>query len=288
MTTIAYLNGRFLPETEAAISASDGAFLHGAGLFETMRAENGCVFRVERHLDRLQRSAATLLRPMERSELPDEGVFRELLRQNEMLTARMRLTVTPGPMRSHAEGRATPFNVLISATKLAGYPPEQYDTGVAVIVCPFKQSPSDPLAGHKTTAYLPRLLGLRQARNAGCTEALWFTTDNYLAEGSISNVFIVTKGTLRTPPLETPVLPGIARATVLEIAAGAGIVTKEEPLNIDDLLDADEVILTNAVMQVMPVIKVEKHDVDAGRPGPIAQRLLEAYRALVKRECSQK
>jgi branched-chain amino acid aminotransferase len=288
MTTIAYLNGRYIPESEAAISASDGAFLHGAGLFETMRAENGCVFRLERHLDRLQRSAAALLKPIERSELPDEDVFVELLKRNEMLTARVRLTVTPGPMRSRTEGPAPPLNVLISATKLAGYPPEQYRIGVAVVVCPFKQSPSDPLAGHKTTAYLPRLLGLRQAQRVGCMEALWFTTENCLAEGSISNVFIVTKGTLRTPPLETPVLPGIARATALEIAAEAGIPTKEEPLDINDLLDADEVILTNAVMQVMPVIKVEKHDIDAGRPGPIAQQLLEAYRVLVKRECSGK
>lgn len=288
MTTIAYLNGKFIPESEAAISASDGAFLHGAGLFETMRAENGCVFHLDRHLDRLQSSAADLLKPIERSELPKKDVFGELLKRNEMLTARVRLTVTPGPMRSRTEGPAAPLNVLISATKLAGYPPEQYQTGVAVIVCPFKQSPSDPLAGHKTTAYLPRLLGLRQAQKVGCMEALWFTTENYLAEGSISNVFIVTKGTLRTPPLETPVLPGIARATALEIAADAGIPTKEEPLNINDLLDADEVILTNAVMQVMPVIKVEKHDVGGGKPGPIAQQLLEAYRVLVKRECSGK
>ena len=285
MTTTAYVNGEFLPEDEAKVSASDGGLLHGAGLFETMRAENGRVFRLERHIDRLRRSAAVLLRSIARERLPGEDVFCELLKRNEILTARVRLTVTSGAMRPRTWDAEPEPNILVSATKLAGYPPEYYRKGVTVMISPHKQSPSDPVAGHKTTAYLPRLLGLRRAQQAGCMEALWFTTENRLAEGSISNVFIATKGVLRTPPLDTPVLPGIARTTVLEIAGQAGIETRQEPLTVSDLLDADEVMLTNAVMQVIPVVRVEQHDIGDGKAGPIAQQLLEGYRALVKREC---
>jgi branched-chain amino acid aminotransferase len=285
VTTTAYLNGEFVSEDEAKVSASDGGLLHGAGLFETMRAENGRVFRLERHIERLRRSAAALLRPIQRGQLPGEDVFCELLRRNGMLTARVRLTVTSGAMRPRSRDAEPEPGILVSATKLAGYPPEYYRKGVTVMISPHKQSPSDPVAGHKTTAYLPRLLGLRRAQQAGCMEALWFTTENRLAEGSISNVFIATQGVLRTPPLDTPVLPGIARTTVLEIAGQDGIDVHQEPLTVNDLLDADEVMLTNAIMQVVPVIRVERHDIGNGKVGPIAQRLLEGYRTLVKKEC---
>ena len=128
-----------------------------------------------------------------------------------------------------------------------------------------------------------RLRGLRADGQAQCLDALWFTTENRLAEGCISNVFIVSKGVLRTPPLETPVLPGIARACVLELAAARELETREEPLTINELLDADEVFLTNTIMRVMPVIRVERKDIAEGKVGPITQRLLDAYRALTAR-----
>ncbi len=155
----------------------------------------------------------------------------------------------------------------------------------AVMVSTFRQSPDDPIAGHKTTAYLPRLLALREAQHARCMEAIWFTTGNTLAEGSISNVFTVRDDMLSTPPLDTPVLPGIARGVVLELAARLGLKAREAALTIDDLLDADEVFLTNAIMQVMPVVRVEMHDIGKGTVGPVAKRLGEAYREVVRKEC---
>ena len=153
-----------------------------------------------------------------------------------------------------------------------------YEQGVRVALCDFRTSPSDPLAGHKTTCYLPRLLGLRAANAKDCFEALWFTTQNHLAEGCISNVFVVSGGVLRTPPLTTPVLPGIARGIVIELARGSGLEVRENTLTGNDLLDADEVFLTNSIMQIMPVIAVERHDIGTGRPGALTQRLGQAYR----------
>ena len=285
MTSNVYFNGEFLSGAEAKVSVYDGGWLHGAGLFETMRAENGRVFRLESHLARLMRSATTLMRPLQRDELPSRVDFLELLQRNDLKVARVRLTVSAGSMQGNTEEQGQPLTVCATASPL---PPPQtglYETGAPVVVCSFRQSPSDPLAGHKTTAYLPRLLGLREAQRARCMEALWFTTANRLAEGSISNVFVVAKGMLKTPPLDTPVLPGIARGVVFELAKSAGIDTEEQPLTIDDLLDADEVLLTNAIMQVMPVIRVEKRDIAEGRVGPVARQLLEAYRDLVRKEC---
>ncbi len=283
MSTV-YLNGRFVSNDEARISVFDGGFLHGAGLFETMRAENGEVFRLASHLSRLRNSAARLLNSLDPEALPDEGVFRELLKRNQLGEARVRLTLTSGSVREGENAGDGP-TICVTAAPLVAYQPGAYVQGVTVVVGQFRQCSGDPTAGHKTTAYLSRLIGLREAQAARCLEALWFTTQNHLAEGSISNVFVVRDGIVLTPPLDTPVVPGIARGVVLELAAAQGIPSKQRPLTINDLLDADEVFLTNAIMQVMPVVRVEKRDIGRAAVGPITRRLSEAYRQLVRKEC---
>jgi branched-chain amino acid aminotransferase len=285
MSTAVYLNGEFVAPQDARVTVYDGGFLHGAGLFETMRAENKRIFRLESHMARLRRSAAQILAPLTPDALPSAEVFAELLERNGLSVARVRLTLTAGSLRDQDEADGPAATLCATAAPLSSYPPELYQQGVQVAVCDFRQSTTDPIAGHKTTAYLPRLLGLRQARQRRCLEAIWFNTRNQLAEGSISNVFLVTRGVLRTPPLDTPVLPGIARSVVLKLAEGEGVRCDEAPLTVDDLLDADEVFITNAIMQVMPVIRVERHDIADSRVGPLTGRLLEGYRDLVRQEC---
>lgn len=313
MTVFAYLNGCFVPESEAMIRIDDGGWLHGAGLFETMRAERGRVFRYRSHMERLGRSASKLLAPLASGTLPDASIVEELLARNGLGEARVRLTVSAGPMRSvgqarqasllvqsvkspqgmeedrleslsHAEEAPNP-TICVTVSALAGYPQRLYESGVRAALCDFRLSPTDPTAGHKTTGALPRLLALREAQRVGCFEALWFTTANRLAEGSISNVFVVQKGVLKTPPLDTPVLPGIARGVVCEIARKVGLEVSQSPLTIDDLLDADEAMLTNVILQVMPLVRVEERDIGDGCVGPIARQLLDEYHELVRKEC---
>jgi len=288
VTPTVYINGAFVRRDEASVSITDGGWLHGAGLFETIRAEYGRVFRLRQHLDRLRNSAATILRPIERADLPGDDVFAELLERNGLHKARLRLTVTAGSMLERPEPGAEdvlPLSIALTATDLDGYPDSMYQNGIHVAVCDYRQARSDPLAGHKTTSYLPRLLGLRQAQRAQCPEALWFNVHNQLAEGSVSNVFLVKGGAVKTPPLDTPVLPGIARAAVIELAGAANIPLEETALTLDDLFGADEVFLTNVIMQVLPVIRVEKHDVGDGRVGPVARKMREAFHELVRKEC---
>jgi len=283
-----YLNGRWLSEDQAKVSVFDGGFLHGAGLFETIRVEYGRPFRLESHINRLRTSAEKLLRPLSRETLPPPADVVELVRKNTLDAARVRLTVTAGPMRTDEERDDADLTACMTASPLSGYPPQFYQTGVQVRICSFKQSPDDPTTGHKTTCYLPRLLGLREAHAAKCVEAVWFTTQNELAEGSISNIFLVADGKLATPPLTTPVLPGIARGVVLELAEKLGIAAEERRLCIDDLLDAKECFLTNSIMQVMPVVRVERRDIGLGKPGEVTRSLMEAYRETVRKECSER
>lgn len=286
MSRTVYFSGEFVDADVASIRIDDGGWLHGAGLFETMRASNGRVFRYTAHIERLRRSAERILKPIGRNVLPDENVMRELLRRNDLHDARVRLTVSAGSMQGEDQDD-TALTICAAASPLVGYPAEVYQRGIQAMVSDFRLSPTDPLAGHKTTAYLPRLLALREANRAKCLEAIWFTTDNKVAEGSISNIFVVDKGTIKTPPLDTPVLPGIARGVVLELARDASIEAVECALTIDDLLDADELFLTNVIMRVVPVIRMETRDIGNGKVGPIAKRLREAFDERVLSECRQ-
>ncbi|MFQ5459125.1 MAG: aminotransferase class IV [Myxococcota bacterium] len=285
MSAVVYLNGSFVPVGEARIGVRNGGWLHGAGLFETMRAEHGRVFRVEKHLDRLIASAEKLLVPVDRGRLPGAQAFGELLERNGLARARVRLTVSAGDVLEAVEGEARALTVCATSSALEGYPESRYAAGVTAMLSRHRQSAYDPLAGHKTTSYLPRLVALKEAHEAGCAEALWFTPENLLAEGSISNVFVVSGGEVVTPPTGTPVLPGIARQVVLELCGGAGRPVREGKIDINGLLDADEVFLTNAILQVMPVTRIEKHRIGDGKPGPVTRDLRERFRACVEREC---
>ena len=287
MTEKVFLNDGLVGIGEAGISVSDGGFLYGAGLFETMRCCNGVVFRLDDHLDRLLESAKALAIPVENCydrKYISDAIY-EVLKANKLTEARLRLTVTSGTMSGEDELVPT---LLVTATKMHGYPDEYYKNGVLVVLCPYRQNPTNPTCGHKTINYFPRMLGLNFARARRATEALWFTVDNRLAEGCISNVFLVKDSKLYTPAVETGILKGIARKTVFEIAAENSIEVIEKDLYIDDCLGADEIFLTNVIMQVLPVSKVEKHEVGKGKVGPVTEGLRKSFDEFVKAECGIK
>ncbi len=278
-----FLNDGVIDFDQAHLSVAESGFLYGAGLFETMRSRNGIVFRLQDHLDRLFQSAAALsiAHSYEKPYIGD--AISRLLQANELREARLRLTLTNGPLME-SEGPRKP-TLLITATDFRPYPAEYYKAGVLVVLCPFRQNASDPTCGHKSTCYYPRLLALNLARQKGAIEALWFTTDNRLAEGCVSNVFLVKNSVVYTPPVETPVLPGVARKTVRRLAQQQSIELVEKDLYITDLLDADEVFLTNVIMEVLPVIQVEKRAIGDGKVGPVTSRIRENFLAAIDEEC---
>jgi branched-chain amino acid aminotransferase len=281
MSEKVFLNSDLIDLHHAHVSVSNPGLLHGVGLFETLRAYEGKSFRLQDHVNRLTASARKLDMPVDDviDRIPD--AVKAVIDANRLKDARIRITVTP-PGQQTENDEAT---LLVAAQETAGYPPELYERGMTVFVCSdCRQSPQDPLAGHKTTCYFGRLLALRNAQNHNCGEALWFNPDNLLAEGCISNVFIAKGGQLKTPPLHTPVLPGITRALVLELAEKLDLAAEEAPCTIDDLLDADEVLLTNACMEIMPVTRVEGRSIANEKPGPITRQLADAYTDLTRAE----
>ena len=275
-----FLNDKIIESSAAHINCADGGFLYGAGLFETMRASNGVVFALDDHLDRLFNSAEKLKINLRGDKKFVADAVYETLNVNEFKEARIRLTVTSGAMNAE---KSEP-TLLITAVKFEPYPKSYYDKGIMVVLNLHRQNPADVLAGHKTTSYFSRISALALAHQKRAAEALWFTIDGRLAEGCVSNVFIVKDSVVYTPSLKTGILPGIARKTVLELAGKNSIKAEEKELTIEDLLGADEVFITNVIMQVLPVVAIESHNVGNAKPGPMTKKAAELYTEYFNKE----
>ena len=274
-----FLNGKIIDAADAKVSVYDSGFLYGTGLFETMRAAGRTVFRLNDHIDRLFASAEKLGIIIGGDKKYIYDAVMNTLDANNLKEARLKLTVTNG---SFGDGDEPTPTVVVTAEEFVAYPDEYYQKGVRVSLTDYRQNPADPMTGHKTICYNSRLLALKRAHQKNTAEALWFTTDNKLAEGCVSNVFIVKDGKVYTTRLDTPVLAGIARKTVCEIAIENNIELREQDIYINDLLSADEVFITNVIMGVLPVVAVEAHTVGDGKVGQLTQSFLEKYQQRLK------
>lgn len=281
MSEVAYLNGSLIPCNQAKISALDYGFLYGYGLFETMRAYGGQVFRMDSHLRRLTRSAEILGLPIGTLDLKKAII--DTIQANQLSDARIRLTISIG------EGETVPDpsacnkpTVLILAGHYQPYPEEVYQKGFKVVVSSIHRNSGSPLSRLKSANYLDSLLARKEARTAGANEAICLNEKGFLAEASMSNIFLITNGILRTPGQESGILPGITRQTILELAPTLGINTLEDNITLDELSQAQEAFLTNSLMEVMPLTEIEGRPVGSGNPGTVTQRLLTAYRELVR------
>jgi len=290
-----WINGQFIDEDAANISIRDAGLLHGAGVFTTMRGYGAKVFRINDHLARLRASCEALFVPLQyKDEVLTHAAF-ELLGRNALTDARLRLTVTRGAVsQDPLHGMRVEPNVFLTAAALEPYPQEYYQKGLtAILLDEQKLNPYDLQAGHKTLNYFSRLAALREANRRGGGEALWFNVHNYLQSGSISNVFLVKNGQLLTPPTpqdlndpaiaetivypKSATLPGVTRQVVIDLAKSNQIPFRPAAIDVNQLLDADEIFLTNSIMGVMPVTRIEKKPVGTEKPGPMTELLAALY-----------
>ncbi len=303
-----FCNGKILPADQARVSFDDAGLQHAVGLFETMSAHDGIVFRLQQHLERLAQSAVTLGLVRKLEIAPLAQAVNLTLAANELRDARIRLTLTAGSLsllKPIEAGQPEPLpTVLIVVSPPTVYDPAFFERGVRVLVAPAYANPLDPLTGHKTLSYWGRLRTLRQAAAVGAHEALWLSITGHVVSGAISNLFMINNDTLITPHVrgeavllpqsddgqpgqprtDVPscVLPGVTRAAVIELAEKLGIAVEHRMFTVDELLAADEVFLTNASWYILPVTQVDKNDISHGQVGDITQQLMTALREEVK------
>jgi len=284
---IIYLNGRLVPRFEAKLSPFDHGFLYGYGLFETMRAYNGHIYRLDSHLTRLRCSAESIglthsILTTEEGKQSLEAACLATLEANELRDARLRLTVSAG------EGDMTPDSstcssptILITAQNLVPLPLEKYETGFKAVVSFLRRNSQSPLSRLKSTCYMENVLARTAARAAGYDEAIFLNEQGYLAEGSSTNIFLVSNGELITPSFESGVLPGITRDAFLKIARTSNIKATERWVELNELIEAQEAFLTNSILELMPLTWFEGKPIGTGKPGQLTKELLAAFKKLV-------
>lgn len=281
---LAYVAGHFLPVAKATVPITDLGLLQGVGAYETLRTYGGRPFRLAEHLRRLHGSAEFLGIRVGESDDQIAAIVARLVESNGTAEARVRITATAGPADRAEADPPPPATLIVTAVRLVPYAADLFERGAAVVITGDRAKEGDPAALHKLTSRVRLFLGRRAAHRAGAVEAVFLNTSGRLAEGAGTNVFIVCGGRLITPPGEEGLMPGIARAVVLEVAAACGIPTEVRPVMLEEFLAADEVMLTNSIMEVMPVTRLEGQVVGAGKPGAVTQRLAAAYKDLVSRE----
>jgi branched-chain amino acid aminotransferase len=283
-----HLDGRLVDEREAVVSVFDRGFLFGDGIFESMRAHQGRIFRMERHLDRLRRSALLIDLRLARKPEALPGAIAELLAANGLEDARVRVTITRGPGRpGDYVGAPGPPTVVIAAQAFQEIDPALRRAGVEVGIPERRQIPPNVLdPAIKSTSRLSSVLARREVAGRGAFEAILLDAEGFLTEGTVSNLFVVAGGRLLTPSLPTGCLPGVTRGAVIELAAGRGLDVTEARLPATVLTTAEEVFLTNTSWEVLPAVRVDGRPVGAGRPGPISREMQERYKDLVISECS--
>lgn len=271
---IVYLNGAYVPYGQALIPVEDRGFTFADAVYEVVRCYAGRPFRLDLHFARLRASAEALEIPLPFDEPGFEALALELLRRNGLQEASVYVQVSRGPApRNHLfppEVRPTVVGIARPASAPSA---DQVRRGVDVITVPDNRW---GLCHIKTVGLLPNVLARQHARREGAYDAV-FVRDGFVTEASASNVFCVIDGVVYTHPLAN-ILPGITRATVLEIMAEEGIPCREEAVPLDRFRRAEEIFLTGTVLEVMGVARVDGRPVGAGRTGPLTLRVWEAFR----------
>ena len=277
MTRTVYVNGEYLPETEAKVSIFDRGFLMADGVYEVTSVLGGKLVDFEGHARRLDRSLGELemRKPISDDDLLE--VHRELVRANGIDEGLVYLQVTrgaPGDRDFAFPPEDTePTLVLFTQSKPGLADSAQSKTGIKVI------SIEDIRWGRrdiKTVQLLYPSMGKMMAKKAGADDA-WMVEDGYVTEGTSNNAYIVKDGKIITRALSTEILHGITRAAVLRFAQEAQMEVEERSFTIDEAKAADEAFFTSASAFVMPVVEIDGVTLGDGTPGPVAKRLREIY-----------
>jgi branched-chain amino acid aminotransferase len=277
-----YLDDKIVSEKKALVSVFDHGFLYGDGIYETLRAYGGIVFKFDEHIERLFRSASLIALKIPRT--PDEikKAVRDTMKANGHEEAVIRITISrgKGPIGLDPGLCPKPMFVIISG-EFKKYPAQFYRKGVTVAIVNTRRNFRGALNPQiKSLNFLNNILAKIEAKNRGSYEAIMLNHRGYLAEGTITNIFFVKDGILCTPAVAVGILDGITRRTVIDAAKEMGIRVREGRFRKEDAYRASEVFISNTTMEVMPVTGVDNVKIGT-KPGKITRALHQAYKKKV-------
>lgn len=273
--SICYLDGQYLPLSEARVSPMDRGFLFGDGAYEVIPVYSRRPFRLEEHIARLGNTLEALRLPNPHGADAWAAIVRELVARNDWQDQSVYLQVTRGAddKRNHAFPAVIRPTVFLMSDALLTPPAAQLESGVgAVSAADFRWLRCDL----KTVALLANCLLRQQAVEQGCAETILFR-DGFLTEGAASNIFIVRDGVMLTPPKSHLMLPGITYDVVLELAQRHGLAHEVREILEDEVRAADEIWMTSSTKEVLAITTLDGRPVGNGRPGPVGRQMHAWY-----------
>ena len=251
------------------MSIQDRGFCYGDGLFETMRANRGSIFRLEQHIDRLLKSLPKVFIDLPMTRLELMAVAQDTLARNKYKEAIIRLTVTRGDTQSNIQVDSDiPPTLVANIRAFTPLPKATYKKGVNIKLFQERASLTSGLDRRlKSCNYLSNILIKKLSDEKDFMEGVVVDPDFGVTEGTTSNIFIVRQGVLKTPPVSPYVLEGITRQVVFEIAREHKIPFLEERITLEDLLKADEVFITNTGIEIVPVTQIDSQSIGNKKPG---------------------
>jgi len=284
MNTV-YLNGDYLSKDSATISVDDRGFLLSDGVYEVTPAYRGRLFRMERHIRRLQHGLDALRIAYDTTGLPE--MHARLLEDNglgseDVAIVYMQITRGAAPRTHHFPPAGTPPTVY--AFVQAYHRPEsaRWGRGYEAITVPDRRWDRVDI---KSIGLLPNVLAQQAAVDAGVEDAL-FVNDGVAVEGSHNNVFAVLDGVVTTHPATHRILHGVAREYVIELARELGMPVEERPVLLEEMRGADEIFFTGTTTEVRPTVRLDGEPVGTGRVGPVAKALYAAFIEGTQKEAS--
>jgi len=275
-----YINGKFVDEAKAKISIFDHGLLYGDGVFEGIRSYNGLIFKLQEHIGRLYKSADAieLKVPLGRQDMIE--AITQTLKKNKLRDAYIRLVITRGigdlgldPQKCKNGGV-----VFIITDKIALYPKKFYEKGLYIVTAKTRRNlPAALNPKIKSLNYLNNILAKIDAIKKGAQEAIMLTHDDFVAECTGDNIFIVNGKYLLTPPAGLGALEGITRGAVISIAKKNKLPFKEKKFKLRDVYKASECFLTGTAAEIVPVIKVDGKKIGNGKPGKLTCKLMQEF-----------
>ena len=276
-----YIDGKYYPKSEAKISVFDHGLLYGDGVFEGIRAYEGCVFKLDEHIDRLYESAKSieLIIPLSKTEF--KNAILSTLKRNKLKDAYIRVVITRGIGTLGLNPTLCPKpSMIIIADYLA--PLFEGKNATAIIASTRRNSVTAINPMIKSLNYLNNILARIEANKASVNEAIMLNQNETICEGTGDNLFIIKAGVLITPPPAAAILLGITRQTVLDLAKDEGITIVERSITVHELYNADEAFLTGTAAEIAPLVNVDGKVIGTGEPGPITKHLIKQFKNLRK------
>jgi D-alanine transaminase len=271
---VVHLNGEFVPLSEARVPVLDRGFIFGDGVYEVVPVYGRVPFRWAQHHARLVRSLGRLRIEDPRDAAGWRALVDELVARHPWDDQFVYLQVTRGvAKRDHAFPKGVTPTVFAMSSPLAPIPAEQIEHGVAAITLPDERWLHCDI---KSISLLGNVLARQAAVDAGATECVMFR-DGWLTEGSSSNVWVVRQGRVLAPPRDHRILEGIRYGLLQELCEAEGVPFEIRPIARDEVLSADELMLSSATKEVLPITRIDGAPVGAGVPGPVFRRLHAAY-----------